>query len=66
MNKLPESFVSKGLELSKDALIFGIPLSELTHDELLATCAQGWNSYTNSLESNIRNMEIMRLALDTH
>ena len=48
MTKLPDDFYIKGIELSKEFYIFGVKLTELSHDELLAACAQGWKAYTDS------------------
>lgn len=42
--RLPEKFVETGLALADGASIFGVPLHELTHDELLAVAAQGWEA----------------------
>jgi len=58
--KLPESFVKEGLELTKDATLFGIKLDELSHDELLAACAMGWKSYNDQLQSSISHSESLR------
>jgi hypothetical protein len=60
MNKLPEQFVKSGLELAKGASLFGIPMEELTRDELLAATAKGWKAYGDALESNIKSMEFLK------
>lgn len=41
---LPESFVKKNLELAKDARFMGIPLEELSRDELIAVAVAGWEA----------------------
>ncbi len=42
--RLPANFVKTGLSLAEGARIFGVPLSELTRDELLAVAAQAWKA----------------------
>lgn len=41
---LPESFVTSGLALAKNAYIFGKPLMECTREEAIAAAAHGWAS----------------------
>lgn len=40
--KLPQKFYDSGRQAANDTLIFGVPLVEFTHDELLAIAANGW------------------------
>ena len=49
---LPERFVLVGLELAKKGNIFGVPLTSLSHEELIACAAQGWQAYTNHLNDS--------------
>ena len=42
---LPRSFVEEGLRLADDFLLFGVPLRELTQEELLAATAQAWHMH---------------------
>lgn len=45
MNKLPKSFIDRGLKLAKESLLFGQPIESLTRDELVAAAALGFHSY---------------------
>lgn len=52
MNKLPAGFIEKGLEIAKDAKLFGVAMTELSDEELLAACAQGWKAYSDHLKES--------------
>lgn len=47
---LPESFVAEGLKLAEGARLFGKRFSDMTHDELIAAAAQGWNAERKARE----------------
>lgn len=62
--KLPEHVVAEGLDLAKSATYYGIPLGDLSRDELLAVAALAFKSYheamrrrseESSLLSTLRN-----------
>ena len=42
--RLPESFLREGLELAKGCTLFGIPLQDLTREELMAAAAKSFKS----------------------
>ncbi len=44
MSKLPESFVKKQLEGEELRFFMGVPLDELSHDELMAVAIAGWKA----------------------
>lgn len=58
--KLPLDFVARGLELAETANLFGVPLVDLSRDELLAAAAQGWAAYNKNLQDSIRGRELLR------
>ena len=60
VSRLPDGFVSEGLRIAETCNLFGIPLAELSRDELLAAAAQGWQAYNRSLEQSIKNSQMMR------
>jgi hypothetical protein len=55
--RLPEHFVNEGLKLAKGAMIFGVPLEELSRDELLAVAAQGWKAEENAREEGAKRLK---------
>ena len=50
MKKLPKKFLEEGLNMAKEAMIFGIPFEDLTKEELMAVAAQGWRAHRNLLK----------------
>jgi hypothetical protein len=49
---LPESFVKRGLEIAKEGItLFGGRLVDLSPDELLAACVQGWAAERKAREN---------------
>jgi hypothetical protein len=52
--KLPKGYVEKGLELAKGASFFGVPIEDLTRDELIACAINGWQEVSNVREEGIR------------
>lgn len=61
-SRLPDSFLSKGLALADGAIIFGVPLKELSRQDLIAVAAQGWKAYTDKLnEQGLSQMNLRGL-----
>ena len=58
-NKLPKSYVEKGLELAKGASFFGVPIEDLTRDELIACAANGWQEVSNIREEGARQRNFL-------
>lgn len=46
MMALPKEFVERNLEKAKGCLFYGVPLEDLTREELLACAAAGWAQKT--------------------
>jgi hypothetical protein len=44
MSLIPEQFLREGMILGEGTRIFGVELSELSREELIAVAAQGWNA----------------------
>jgi dissimilatory sulfite reductase (desulfoviridin) alpha/beta subunit len=57
---LPKNFVERHLLKAKGATIFGVPLEELTRDELLAVAVAGWEIYTSYLTEAIEKGQRLR------
>lgn len=60
VSRLPAEFVENGIKLAQECTLFGIPLTELSRDELLAAAAEGWRAYNRHLEQSIKSWELMR------
>ena len=61
--KLSKEILDRGLKLAENARYMGIPLSEMTRDELLAIAAEGWDMYSRKLEESKSSI---RLLNDLH
>lgn len=59
---LPESFVADGLKDAEGFLLFGVALSDMTRDELIAAAIGGWKQVESARESHRATIDIMRLA----
>lgn len=57
--RLPAGFVREGKALAETCLLFGVPLCDLSRDELLAAAAQGWKRYNLHLEQSIDSAQTM-------
>lgn len=53
---IPEEALKRGLELAKGALIFGVPFTELTHEELIAVAALGWKAEARAVENHLESL----------
>lgn len=60
IENLPAEYVSDGLKMAKSMTMFGVPFSELSHDELLAACAWGWSSYRSARE-DLQRQQVFRM-----
>ena len=56
---LPDSFLKKGLELSKGCKFIGIPLEDFTKEELLAIAVMGWKAEQNAREQGLHDVEFL-------
>lgn len=63
---IPPAFVDKGLKLAKDARLFGVSFFDMTHDELIAAAAQGWNAERLAREEMSERTENLLNLLRRH
>lgn len=61
--RLPGDFVASGLALAQGSYLFGVPLTSLTRDELLAAAAHGWNSEKRARKQAQADMEFLFVGL---
>lgn len=59
MDRLPESFVRDALEKAKGSLFMGIPINQLTRDELIAMAVSGWKAWEGGMEQGKRDREFL-------
>lgn len=46
VSRLPDHIVRKGLALAKGATIYGVEMNKMSHNELVAVAALGWNAFS--------------------
>ena len=51
VGKLPPGYVRAYRHKAEGCTLFGVPLEELSRDELLAACVHGWEEYTRSVSA---------------
>jgi hypothetical protein len=59
---VPKSFVKRGLEYASKSAIYGVPLTQLSHDELLAVAAIGWKDRDNRIQQSGRTFSVLDLS----
>ncbi|WP_236175352.1 hypothetical protein [Pseudomonas pseudonitroreducens] len=47
--KIPEHILKRGLAMASGSTVFGVPLEELSKDELMAVAALGWSNYNREI-----------------
>ena len=57
---IPKSFVESNLEKAKGSTFFGVPIEEMTHDELIACCFSGWQGQNNQRKESVRQLDFLR------
>ena len=60
---LNQSVIDRGTALAKGATCYGVPLEDMTREELLAVAALGWKAYTDQLQSSIASSRFQREAI---
>ena len=60
MMPIPRSFTEKYLKKSKDCRFFGVPIEELTRDELIACAVAGWEKESEARAEGLRMVDFMR------
>lgn len=58
---LPVGFVAEGLTLANTGRLYGKTFHEMTREELLASAANGWRRYTDSIEQHSRDEAMLKL-----
>lgn len=70
MSKLPEGWVKKqlgGLENGPTISTFmGVPLDELSHDELIAVAIAGWTAYQRETDARLARSRSLIEEMKTH
>ena len=56
---IPKSFVERNLEKAKGALFFGVPVEEMTRDELIACCVAGWQGQNDQRQEHARQLKLL-------
>lgn len=56
---IPRNFVESNLEKAKGALFFGVPIEEMTRDELIACCFAGWQGLSDQREEHARQLAFL-------
>ena len=59
---IPKSFVESNLVKAKGSLFFGVPIEEMTRDELIACCVAGWQGQNDQRQEQARQLNILRGA----
>ena len=57
--KLPEDFVKKNLEKAQGSMMFGVPIEDLSKDELIACVVAGWSAERQAREDSARQIGFM-------
>ena len=57
-----EIWVNARVEKAKGMSFFGIPLLDLTREQLIACAVEGWESWDRSRENSKQMAEMMRLV----
>lgn len=57
--KLSEDFVKRGMEKAKGAVIYGVPIEEMTRDELIACVVAGFSLAETERNEAARRAEFL-------
>ena len=57
--KLPEHFVKTNLQKSKGCMIFGVPIEDMTRDELIACAVSGWQGQDMQRQEHARQLNVL-------
>jgi len=57
--KLPEDFVKRNLEKAQGSMMFGVPIEDLSKDELIACVVAGWSAERQAREDSARQIGFM-------
>ncbi len=66
MNKFPQRMVERYQDQFEEASVFGIPLTKLNKDELMATCCHLADGQKRAGEEHERSLDFMRSLLNPH
>jgi hypothetical protein len=57
--RLPENFVKTNLEKAQGVMMFGVPLEDLSKDELIACVVAGWSEQRQLVDEGMRRLDFM-------
>jgi hypothetical protein len=57
---IPKDFLERNLEKAKGSLFFGVPIEEMTRDELIACCVSGWQGQSDQRQEYASELELLR------
>lgn len=57
--QLPESWVAEGMEKAQHGVIFGVPITELSRDELIASVAMLGYRQVMLAESHAKDLQVL-------
>ena len=60
MSNLPDGFVEEWTKKGQGSSIYGVPMEELTKEELFAVAVCGWHSFHEHVEDSLKTLEIIR------
>jgi hypothetical protein len=55
--KLPEDFVTEKLKKAKGCTFFGVPVEQLSKEELIAVAVTGWRAWEKAVDENQRDRD---------
>lgn len=56
---LPKDFVDRNLKEAKGSLFYGVPIEDLTRDELIACCVAGWRGLHKQREEHSKQLDFL-------
>jgi len=57
---VPKSFMDRYLKEAEGSRFFGVPIQELTRDELIACAVAGWKGESDARAEGIRRVKFMK------
>ena len=56
---IPKSFVKSNLEKAKGSLFFGVPVEDMSRDELIACCVAGWQGQDDQRKEHAMQLDFL-------
>jgi hypothetical protein len=57
---IPKSFIEENLKKAKGSTIYGVPLEDLTKEELMACVAAGWVREQRAIKEGAERLNILK------